>query len=228
MPISRNEGYRRGAGKEGPALDAAQAFLFHLAGIETERITDPAENYRFGDLRCPNRSTVEVKGQPIDPAKYPQNFVEVFEDTTAARREHHADGFETVARSLGVSATVLAGLPVVRFDQPGRPVQPLGRVAFVSTSVQSIAGSAATIYCNVQAGHLYFYRSQKLLEFVREAALGEGFRRGQGKSNRDTYAVLASVAVLRWLRSSEGWEFTGQPDLRDAAADQVRRTLGMT
>ena len=44
-------------------------------------------------------ATIECKGQPIDPVRYPQNFVEVFEITSNPR---HEGGLTRVAEILGV------------------------------------------------------------------------------------------------------------------------------
>jgi hypothetical protein len=131
-PVDRNEGYRRGAGKEAVSLELVREFLREALGEEATRIDDPEANYRLGDLRCSSLdATIEVKGQPIDPGKYPMNFIEVFEDTSVGALDRHARGFDDVAARLGLSPAELAATRVQRFDKPGRPVEQVGRLAHV-------------------------------------------------------------------------------------------------
>lgn len=209
-PVDRAEGYRRGAGKEEVSLALVSAFLLDALGESVARIEDPDANYRLGDLQCSTvDATIEVKGQPIDPEKYPKNFIEVFEDTSAGRLDHHAQGFDDVARRLGLAPSALAATRVQRFDRPGRPVEELGRLTHVSVSITSMFGSAATVYVNNTSTMLYFYRSADLINLVQRAVRAEGLRRGQGASNRDTHAVLVPIAALRWSRGDGAWRFVG-------------------
>ena len=227
MPISRAEGYHRGAGKEEVSLALASAFLLYALGESATRIDDPDSNYRLGDLRCSSvHSTIEVKGQPIDPEKYPRNFVEVFEDTSAGRLDHHARGFDDVAARLGLAPSELATTRVQRFDRPGRPIEQLGRLGHVSVSITSMFGAAATIYLNNTSTMLYFYRSSDLIKLVQRAVRAEGLRRGQGGSNRDTHAVLVPIPALRWSRGDGAWRFVGDgPDGRERAREILASVL---
>lgn len=210
MPVSRSLGYLLGAGKEELSLALAIEFLKVQLGVDASQIEDRDENFLVGDLRCtPAGSTVEVKGQPIDPKKYPKNFIEVFEDTSRQRPPHHASGFDDVAMHLRLTRTELAVVPVVRFDIPGRPTQKLGELTHVSVSITSIASAAATIYVNNTSKMLYFYSSDALLSMIRDSVRNEGLRRGQGGSNRDTHAVLVPVSELRWQGGQGAWAFVG-------------------
>lgn len=226
MSITRNAGYRRSQGKEEPAILMAQMFLRAVADISTDRIEDPKENYERGDLRVsPSGATIEVKGQPIDPKRYPKNFVEVFEDTTSGQQAHHAGGLARVAEILGLDVEALQERPVVRHDRGGMRER-LGTIPFVSASINSIHGSAATIYVNVQQGFLYFYGRDELLTAVGTAVRHGAFERGKGLSNSDTHAVLVQLPALRWSLAGGAWEFRGKGGVQTPVGE-VRRILSV-
>src|SRR5579863_8142862 len=107
--VSRNLGYRLAQGKEEPALQCAEKFFQDVVGITLTRITDATDNWQKGDFLAPSGATIECKGQGIDPAKYPQNFVEVFEITN---NQKHAGGFEQLAKVLGIDERVLEKVQV--------------------------------------------------------------------------------------------------------------------
>ena len=226
MPsISRAEGYRRSAGKEEPALRLAERFLRDVIGVDVERIVGPDENYRLGDLRLPSSgATIEVKGQPVDPMRYPRNFVEVFEVVGRGRRQGHLAGFKLLHDALGISADECAVLPV-RQRRRGRALtNALGRPERLSFSLQSVFGSAATIYVNTADAWIYFYSRDELVDHVRVAAAG-GFERGMGRSNDDTHAVLVPVARSVWREAGGGWAWHGSETERDAIV-RARKLLG--
>jgi hypothetical protein len=208
VPITREEGYRRSRGKEQLGLAATRSF-FSQHGIEVTHITDADENFRHGDFRLPRGTTVEVKSQPIDPARYSQNFVEVMENTTALERPHHADGFERTAALLEMSPEELARIRV-RGPRDGWG-GPMGRLKYVSASLTSIAGSVATVYVNPEGGHLYLYSSGRLLRHVRCSAR-RGLYLGMGMSNQDSFAVFVPVPDARWTRRNSVWLFSGTGD----------------
>ncbi len=226
MPISRAEGYYLGSGKEDLSIHLVTEFLSSALNVEAERIMGRAENYTLGDLRClESQASIEVKGQGIDPNRYPRNFVEVFEDVSEAARAHHATGFAELAVLLMLTEDQLAEIAVKRHDLLGRPIHALGRLSHASVSILSIAGSAATIYVNNNSTMLYFYRSSDLMELIRAAVQAEGLQRGMGLSNADTHAVQLPVAGLRWLRSDGEWQFVG--DGPGDGRETARAILGL-
>jgi hypothetical protein len=90
--VTRSEGYRRGVPKEEAALQVVESFFERELSVRLERITNREENYRQGDFRVNgSKATIECKRQPIDPVRYPQNFVEVFETTSNPRHEGGSD-----------------------------------------------------------------------------------------------------------------------------------------
>lgn len=202
--VTRSEGYQRGAGKEQVAIAILQDFLLGKVGNPGKVITEPEDNYRHGDLRFPNGSTIECKGQPIDPVKYPQNFVEVFE---ATRNDRHLGGLEQVAASLGLSVPDLEDAEV-RFQ---RSESRVGKLSRVSVSITSISFATATAYVNYLNGgqHLYVYKRDEILSHIR-TAIGSGFVRGSGNSNEDTYAVFIPLARMRWAQVHGQWQPSGE------------------
>ena len=198
--ISRNEGYRASAGKEEYAIQAAAGFLaqcLEVAPQELERITGADDNWLHGDLRLPNGATIEVKGQPVNPSRYPRNFMEVAEITNNPR---HADGFKRLAHMMRLSEDELARITVTDYSTPGRPRTPLGAPPFLSVSITSMASAALTVYVNYVDGFLYAYQRDEILRILREQAR-KGLNRGQGRSNDDTLSVLGPLP--RWIFSRD-------------------------
>ena len=58
-----------------------------------------------------------------------------------------------------------------------------------------------------------------------EEAIGEGFVRGAGRSNEDTFAVFVPLPRLRWQRHDGNWEFRG--DSQAESAEAARTLLGL-
>ena len=219
--VSRNEGYRRGAGKEEVAIEILQAFLKERIGNPGSVIEDPAENYLFGDLRFGDGPTIECKGQPIDPAKYRQNFVEVFEVTGNQR---HSGGFSSLCSVLGFSPDVLAATKV----RVAGTTTEVGRLPYVSVSVTSISSAAFTAYVNYLDGgkHIYVYARDEILGHVRSALANGGFVRGAGKSNEDTFAVFIPLSGMRWSREDGKWSVSGEVTEAKAVATLSAALLG--
>lgn len=207
--VSRSEGYRRALGKEEGALTVAAKLMREVVGVELRRIEDRAENYERGDFRAPSGCTLECKGQPIDPVKYPQNFVEVFEET---RNADHASGLSELAVLLDMSEEQLAAARVRDRRRPPRGQTKVGRVPNVSVSIHTFAAASYVIYVNTFGRVVYVYDSRELLNLIREAVRVHGFQRGMGRSNEDTYAVLVGLPSAIWRGDMNGWTFTGTGD----------------
>lgn len=219
--VTRAEGYERGRGKETATIELVIDCCASI-GIGTPTVIDePLRNRKVGDLELGN--TAECKGQPIDPDRYVRNFVEVFEDTTRSAKPYHANGFARTAEILGLSVEEFAERSYVdcRAD---RVTCTLGVIAYVSASLESIAGSSLTIYANADPirSFVYFYSRDRLLSFVREQVLQGGLRRGMGESNEDTFGVLVPVSPARWKREDGRWTFVGKGDAR-VVARQIAR-----
>ena len=217
--VTRNEGYRRGAGKEDLSIAILQEFLRSRIGNPGTVINDPQENYLHGDLRFPRPATIECKGQPIDPGKYRQNFVEIFEVTANPR---HADGFGSLASALGLEPRVLAATNV----RAGGTTSQVGVLPFVSVSIRSIVSSAFTAYVNYKDGgkHIYLYSRDEILGHIRSALRGNGFVRGAGNSNEDTFAVYVPLPGMRWSRQAGVWTANGSVT-EDAAVAALASAL---
>jgi hypothetical protein len=202
--VSRSEGYLRGAGKEALALASVQEFFRLVVGVPLDVITDAQENYRLGDLRSAAGVYMECKGQPIDPQRYPQNFVEVFEQT---HNPEHANGFDEVAELLDLTPEALSNVVVTLRD---RSRVRLGRLPSVGVSIHSFFSAPLTTYVNYEEGGrwIYVYDRQELTNHIKEA-VPRGLRRGVGNSNEDTFSVFVPIAARRWQRVRGGWQWAG-------------------
>lgn len=224
--LTRAEGYRKGAPKEAEGLNVAEDFLNRLLQLtpgSITRIEGAEENYRNGDFRLPNGKTIEVKRQPINPDRYPMNFVEVGELTFNPR---HYGGAAALAQLLNIDSETLAASTVKDFRSEGHPSAPFGRPDHVSVSLTSIAGSQATIYVNPDQGHLYIYRRDEIIDHVRRAVLNNNLRRGQGNSNDDGLAVLVPLARWRFSKDKQGlWRYTGLGGSAEAEKSALRQYL---
>ncbi|MGA1361795.1 MAG: hypothetical protein ACO36A_02610 [Ilumatobacteraceae bacterium] len=217
--VTRNEGYGRGAGKEELALTALRGFLTEKIGNAGDEITGYDDNYRMGDLRFPSGTTVECKGQPIDPARYTQNFVEVFEVT---RNDLHMGGLDRAAELLGMSVADLTRTSVRVRGTTGT----VGDQPRVSVSISSIATAGFTAYVNYVDGgrHIYVYERDELMGHIRTAAR-RGFVRGAGNSNEDTFAVFVPLSRMRWSRSGASWRAAGDEPEQESLARLSRSLL---
>lgn len=220
MPdISRSDGYRYGRGKGEAGVQVVQGFLRTELDVPTDEITGREDNYRSGDLRAPSGQTLEVKRQDIDPRRYPQNFIEVFELTSGANPDHAA-GFQTLAQLLDLGTDRLSQVTV--HDRRARARGPLGEPPAVSVSIQSIVGSSFTAYVNPGTrgpAHLYLYDVAEIVAYIRRVA-PRGFDRGLGRANNDTCSVFVPLAANRWSAETDGpWVYTGD---RDEAIEVAR------
>lgn len=207
-PISRSTGYRLAAGKEEAGLEMAEAFFREVGGVALSRITDREENYRLGDFRAPTGHTIECKRQPIDPLRYPRNFVEVFEVTS---NPLHANGFRRLAKLLSTHPEALKRLHVQDRTQDQPFSTKLGDPGCVSVSITSIATAVYTVYANPDNGYLYLYRQSELVRLISCAIQESGLVRGAGRSNSDTYAVFVPLPRWIWRRYGEGiWQWLGE------------------
>lgn len=210
MTVTRNQGYELGRHKEDPALDVVRDCIAQVIGLEARVIDDPARNKRHGDLEMVG--TAECKGQPIDPDRYPHNFVEVFEDLTALARDHHRDGLARTATILGISEDQLAKAKYRDHRTPNREMKVVGELSHVGASMESIWGSDLTIYANAAPAStfVYFYTKAFLLQAVREAVVADRLQRAMGRSNEDTFAVMVPISPARWQRVEGAWKYVGQ------------------
>lgn len=209
--VSRNEGYALGRGKEGPALEMAAEFFRRVVGVEPSVVTDREENWERGDIRFPSGAYAECKGQPIDPDRYPLNFVEVCEVTP---NPVHLGGMERLAASLGVDYWQLADVNVWDNRDGHRGLCAFGTPEMVSPSFHTISSARVTVYVNATSptAHIYLYGRNEIVRLVRdELLLGEGMVRGAGKSNEDTFGAKIPLPAMRWTsREGGGWEYAGE------------------
>ena len=207
--ITRNNGYRLAAGKEEQGIAATKQFFKQVFGVEPIDITDSEENYRHGDLRIAETCTVEVKSQPIDPAKYSgQNFVEVFEET---EKEKHAGGKAQLCQILHLNETVFANLTYYCCNRR-RTYRLDGLSDRLSVSLVPVAGSTWTVYVNPYCSsrrHIYLYRSSILILEVQKAVMQSKLLKGSGKSNNVTYGVKIPIPPLRWTGNESTWQWSG-------------------
>jgi len=204
--ISRAEGYRRSVGKERLGLEVAQNFLHTVLSECSALVDDRVLNYTHGDLVVASGKYIEVKTQPIDPTRYRQNFVELFEKT---QKQEHADGFDRVARLLGMAPDCLASTRVTSRETPNLP---LGMLPYVSVSIESFSTAACVMYVNpyFQTKYVYCYEKPFLRSQIAHALATKGLGRGLGNSNRDTFSVFIDYPDAVWSFDHDtGWRYAG-------------------
>ena len=211
--VSRSEGYQNAAGVEKIALDAFRLFAASALNWSLTDIYDAERNYLEGDFEIKSGFTIECKGQPIDPVRYPKNFVELFEVT---RNPRHEGGLEVVAKLLGLSNEDLQSLRV--YNAKTKKSGMVGKEPLVSVSIRSIWKAAFSGYINYERGgrHVYLYSGAEIQDHIR-AAVKEGLVRGAGRSNEDTFAVKIPLARHRWERKASCWDYRG-----DGTAEELR------
>lgn len=203
--VSRTEGYQNAAGVEKIALEAFRSFATSVFGWSLKDIHDAEMNYLEGDFEIKPGYSIECKGQPIDPQKYPKNFVELFEVT---RNPRHEGGLEVVANLLGLSIGDLISLRV--YNAKTKRSETVGNERSVSVSIRSIWKAAFTGYINYALGgrYVYLYSGTEIQDCIR-TAVKEGLVRGAGRSNEDTFAVTIPLARHRWERKGSSWDYFG-------------------
>lgn len=222
--VSRDEGYRLARGKEGPALEMATEFFRRVIGVEPRVVTDSVENWEKGDLCFPSGEYGECKGQPINPEKYPMNFVELCEVTS---NQLHHDGMQRVAEAIGIEYWDLADANVWDDRVGHKQLVVFGTPDLVSPSIHTIASARVTIYVNATSptAHLYLYGRNEIVRHVKEAVLTQELVRGAGKSNEDTFGVKIPLPSMRWTsREGGGWEYSGD-GIGQTAVERVLSVL---
>lgn len=217
--VTRAEGYQRSQG-----IEQIVSGVFHTFAAETLEwkltdVRDPELNYLRGDYYLPSGKFIECKGQPIDPNRYPQNFVEVFERTSNPR---HLGGQKALSALLGQTLPSLQDSKV--YNAKSRTREVLGQIDCLSISIRPIMSAEFTGYVNYADGgrFVYLYTREEISRHVRTASLN-GFFRGAGRSNEDTYAVLIPLARHRWVREKSRWNYCGdgaQEELATLSAAQ--------
>lgn len=206
MALTRTEGYKKSSGKEQQGLDVFSAFLQEKFDISVVPITGYENNFRLGDFRINKNVTIEVKSQPIDPYKYSNNFVEVFEQTW---NPLHEDGFHLLSKYMKIPEDELEQVLVSSSGTKSR----LGRPQFMSISITSMVGSQFTAYVNQRDGgaHIYLYERKEILQNIWHG-IQKGLVRGAGNSNEDTFGVFVPLPRWRWEQTPDGWLFAGDQE----------------
>jgi hypothetical protein len=206
MTITRTEGYKLGVSKEQGALDVFEDFMKHKLNIDAEFVTDKTENWKKGDFKLKNGKYIEVKGQPVDPEKYPVNFVEIGEITN---KPYHTEGYKDLGDILSLSSP-LSDVKVL--DKSTNARYNLGEPYALSVSIASMGNNTTYAYVNQTKEIVYLYTAKTLLNFIREALDKRGIIKGAGKSNEDTLAVLVPNAAAIWKKTNGEWKFIGNGD----------------
>lgn len=206
MVITKNESYRLSGGKEQAALSVARRFFSEVVGLEPVVVTDKWENILCGDLRFPSGQYAECKGQPVDPYKYANNFVEVCEATT---NPDLIGGMGSLSSLLGIPMDDLSSVPVKNHDGT---VSPFGYHPLLHNSLESISHSRVTLYVNSTAGHVYAYGRNEIIRAVSSAVSSKGMLRGAGNSHEDTFGALTALPVMRWELRGDEWSYFGPSD----------------
>lgn len=203
MAISRSEGYRLAIGKEKIALSVVADFLDHTLGVKTQEVIDPKMNFVNGDLMFQGGGFIECKSQPINPVRYPENFVEICELT---HNPLHSRGFETLRVLAEQNAEELASRRV--YNAPQRGWTTFGFPEYLSVSIGSIFTADFTIYVNPKEGEqcLYLYLRDEITTHIRNS-MKSSMVRGAGRSNEDTFAVKIPLPQHIWVQERDGWKY---------------------
>lgn len=221
--ISRAEGYRRSVGKEHKGLKLATSFLSDVLQLTAVPVHDKERNYSHGDLLIRGKYYIEVKSQPINPVKHPQNFVELFEITANPK---HAGGFERIVELLNTSRERLAAVQV----KPGSRVVQLSNPPMISVSIESSARASWVVYTNPYSDVKFIYVYERALfhQEITSSLWRTGLIRGAGRSNVDTFAVFISLPPAIWKYSlSTSWQFIGNGNEADVKL-ALRQSLSLT
>ncbi len=173
-----------------------------MVGISCTDVDGP-HNHTHGDLLAPSGCTIEVKRQPIDPKKYPANFVEIMEDMTRNPKPHHVGGFVRTAEILRIQPEDLARLRVT--TPQAKSTHALGTLSHVSASLESMTRAKFVIYANPELAVVYIYSAMGLLREVRKNARRKLIR-GAGASNEDTIATFVPNSHASFRRVGDVWE----------------------
>jgi hypothetical protein len=203
MAITRTEGYKLGVSKEQGALDVFTDFMSQKLNIDAEFITDKTENWKSGDFKLSNGKYIEVKGQPVDPEKYPVNFIEIGEVTD---KPYHANGYKVLEDILKLSSP-LSDVKV--FDKPKSSYYKLGEPYALSVSIASMGNNTTYAYVNQTKEIVYLYTAKTLLNLIRESLVKRGIVKGAGKSNEDTLGLFVPNATAIWKKINGEWKFIG-------------------
>ncbi len=226
--VTRSEGYRRALGKEDRALVVVRDFIHAVLNMSGELIVSAERNRLHGDIDF-GGCTAECKSQPIDPERYDQNFVEVMEDTSDLRRPHHADGVRRTAEILGLSELGLRQRSYNDYRTGHCVRRRVGPISHASCSLESIHGSAITIYANPDPARtfVYVYRRDFLLDKVRRRVTHNQMVRGKGNSNEDTFGVFVPNPAASWRRHRGIWAYCGSSSHQTVSLiqDLIRRQL---
>jgi hypothetical protein len=205
MPsVSREEGYARGAGKEERGLKMAEHFFASKIGVEPIERVEGVANFFLGDHIFPSGRTWETKRQPIDPFKYRQNVIEVFEITG---KKKHADGWRLLAGTLGCDEDKLKRCTYL--DRNTQIPLPDGHI---SPSLLTARRATGYCYVNPDGPYLYICRSSSIRKQARSAFLGGNLRRGPGNCNDDSWVFFSPLPATRWKFEGGVWVWIGDGD----------------
>jgi hypothetical protein len=206
MP-SRRDSFKTSGGKEAKAMNLARSFLHRVLDERPATVRDRTENRFSGDLRIRDRY-VEVKGQGIDPGRFPLNYVEVCEVFAEPVDAEMPANAARLCRMLGLTAEEMAAVPVRGRGTFGSP-------PYLHCSLESTFRAELTFYCNADAGWLYAYDRDEIAGLVR-AEVRRGMWRGKGLAHDDSFGVQVPVAAQLWRCVNREWHWHGAGEYSDA------------
>jgi len=207
MAVSRAEGYRRGIGKERAALDVFEDFMQNKLNIQDFRfVTNKDENWKKGDYQLPNGKYIEVKGQPIDPAKYDKNYIELGEITD---KLHHAGGFRMLKELLNLPN--LENKIVKNKALNTRSA--IGHPPCFSLSLHSLGNGTAYAYVNSKLEIIYLYSATHLNNLIVSAINSNmPLLQGAGNANEVGVGILVDLPIAQWEKIDGQWIYKGRKD----------------
>ena len=188
--LTRNEGYKRAAGKEQIAsaifLDWAKHYNFDI-----EEIKGYESNRTIGDYYL-NGKPVECKSQPI--GKYNQNFIELGEITA---NPIHSNGWQSLKDML-----ITNGTSITHMEE----------YTYFNYALTPATNGAHMIYINRDTQLIYVYSSQRFIKEVATAVKEKGIQRGLGKSHKDTLSCFIPNATAVFQKINGEWTYKGTTD----------------
>lgn len=207
--ITRNEGYKRAAGKE----EQSENIFYNWSenyGINTTKTQGYDNNRLYGDYILPNNSFLELKSQNV--GQYSKNFIEIGEYT---RNTLHSEGYETLSKHFkGYGITDLEN---IKLTNRNKTITTFGKPEHFNVGMTPVFNGAHIMYINISTELIYFYSNKKFLSHIMKAVANNGFHRGLGMSNEDSVAVFIPNSEVSWQKQGNEWVYTGNKEFETPA-----------
>lgn len=207
--ITRNEGYKRAAGKEEQSENIFSNWT-ETYNIDTTKTQGYDNNRLYGDYMLSNNSFLELKSQNV--GQYSKNFVEIGEYT---KNSLHNEGFNTLSKHLQQYA--ITDLENIKLTNRNKTITTFGKPEHFNIGLTPVFNGAHIMYINISTELIYFYSNKKFLTHIMKAIANNGFHRGLGMSNEDSVAVFIPNSEVSWQKQDNKWVYTGKKEFETPA-----------